>query len=91
MTLSENQSESETKKPTYLTKLDELAKDQKAKLPFAMLESFAACAAVLSFVGYCDEVNALLRQISHRTRQYGLSHQDILRGFIQEFQPAIVM
>jgi len=91
MTLTEDQTESETIKSTELTKQDALAKDQKAKLPFAMLESFAASAEVLSFVGYSDEVNALLKQLSHRTRRYGLSHMDILRGFLQVFQPAIVM
>ena len=70
--------------------MDELALNQKAKLPFAKLESFAASAEVLSFVGYSDEVNALLKQISHRTRLYGLSHQDILRGFVQEFNPTVI-
>ena len=56
--------------------------DRRSKLPLVYLPSFAVTALLLSYVGYADEMNAILRQLSRLTRTYNIKHKPILDGFL---------
>ena len=49
------------------------------------LEVFNACALILSFYGYSDQVLDLLQALSKRTRHYFICHKDILFGFLTQW------
>ena len=48
-------------KKSGLDLIDELAENQKAKLPIPKLSAFAVTASILAYVGYADEVIALIK------------------------------
>ena len=60
---------------------------KKAKLPLTFLPSFNVTALILSYIGFADEVNALILQLSWLTRKYSKGHREILDGFLIKWEP----
>ena len=67
-----------------------MAGETRAQLPFANLKSFQSTAITLSFLGFSDEIESLLRQISRKSRHYNESHRDILSAFIVRWTPLVM-
>ena len=64
---------------------------QKVKPPFPMLPAFTVCASILQFVGFEDEIQALMNLLSGNTSDYFKCHKYILRGFMDNWRPEIAM
>ena len=59
-----------------------LQESLKTKPPFTNLQIFNACALILGYFGFTDQVFDLLQMLSKQTRHYLICHKEILRGFV---------
>ena len=66
---------------------EEKARSRKIKAPFPGMPSFIACAVVLSYVGFEDEVIHLLKQLCLNTSSYSILHISQINGFLARWQP----
>ena len=61
----------------------------KVRPPFYNLSAFNVDAVILSFLGYEDEIFALLTLLDHNSSLYGMSHKEYLRPFLVKYQKEI--
>ena len=66
---------------------EEKARSRKIKAPFSGMPSFIACAVVLSYVGFEDEVMHLLKQLCLNTSSYAILHKSQINGFLARWMP----
>ena len=57
----------------------------KVQTPFPKLKSFLSAAIIFSYLGYEDEIKALLQLLSHKTGLYYQKHQKTLEAFLVKF------
>ena len=61
----------------------------KVRPPFRKLPAFNVDATVLSFLGYDDEIFALLCLLDHNSSMYGTSHAEYLSPFLVKYKKEI--
>ena len=52
------------------------------KVPFPVLPSFNIAASIMSYARYEDEIHDLLYELCRNTRNYAISHRQLLRSFL---------
>ena len=68
-----------------IKKLEAPVLPAKVSTPFPGLKSFLSAAVIFSYLGYEDEIIALLRRLSKNTGLYQLKHQGSLNPFLVKF------
>ena len=71
-----------------IAKLEAPVLPTKVQAPFPKLKSFLSAAVIFSFLGYEDEVKALLMLLSNKTGLYFKKHQKNLEAFLVKFHGA---
>ena len=59
-----------------------MEESKKVKVPFPALPSFNIAALIMSYALYEDEAHNLLHELCWNTKNYAVSHRQLLRSFL---------